>query len=849
MRRALALLVLACGWLATGCPQLLDDDFDLTPGGSGDASISGGGGATGGTGGLDGSLDGGEASPCSQCAAGDVCCDDQCVDTANDPAHCGACGKGCPGTTCEGTCTGNCQLGFLDCDQNVVTGCEANAVSDPDNCGSCAAACAFDQTCDQGKCLCPSGTRNCDGDLETGCETQSDTDPENCGECGKTCGANQVCTAAACSCAPGFLDCNGLADDGCEVSPGGNPDHCGACNVDCGVNSVCSGGQCACAAGFSDCTATPGCETAKNDPLHCGNCTTICGGATPNCDGTKCVSVCPSGQTLCGGSCANLATDPLHCGACNSPVAVNQVCVGGNKVCSPGFGDCGPAAGCETNLTNDEQHCGACPTQCKPGAVCNASACECAPATPNDCGSACRECCSAADCTDPSACTTDTCSAAGTCVHTNCGGGNVCCALGCFECCTDAECTSPEVCSGNQCVTPTCTAPDVLCGGLCVDTSSDAQNCGGCGIGCGVGRSCAAGNCTPQWMPTSTAGAPSARSHATSTLLGSTGQLFVWGGANAGGASLDSGAIYDIGSDSWTPVVIDANTPSPRIFASAVWTGSRVFVWGGGDSLAGTANLSDGALYDPVAKSWSPVASSGAPSGRRAPYVFWTGSSVIVFSGVLASGAPAAGTFLYDPQGAGTWTSPSSGSQPAAQLHPTVGWSGSELFVYGGTTGGAAEDDLHQFTPDSGWLQLAKGPSKRFGAFGGFDGTYFVVWGGQKPPPMADTYDNGERYDGSWTALGAPSIGARFLRHREHGWSARISNQNTIVVGGFDASDLIQKNGAIYNAATNSWSPVSAWASGEDHHFGIAAFVQSELVVWGGTHAGAPTATGDRYRP
>ncbi len=42
-----------------------------------------------------------------------------------------------------------------------------------------------------------------------------------------------------------------------------------------------------------------------------------------------------------------------------------------------------------------------------------------------------------------------------------------------------------------------CAAPSARCGGACVDVQTDAANCGTCGYACGVGSSCAAGECAP----------------------------------------------------------------------------------------------------------------------------------------------------------------------------------------------------------------------------------------------------------------------------------------------------------------------------------------------------------------
>src|SRR5688572_11416601 len=182
-RRLVALL--GAAFLASGCPALLADDFEIVaPGagaGQGGSAASDGGGGSAGEGANGGTLGSGESGGAAgdgsagdggkcQCAAGETCCDDICVDLRVDPSNCGSCGHGCPGTTCGGSqCTNDCALGFLNCDQNVVTGCEVNAATDPDNCGSCGIQCAFDSTCMLGRCTCPEGPENCNGDAADGC--------------------------------------------------------------------------------------------------------------------------------------------------------------------------------------------------------------------------------------------------------------------------------------------------------------------------------------------------------------------------------------------------------------------------------------------------------------------------------------------------------------------------------------------------------------------------------------------------------------------------------------------------------------------------------------------------------
>ena len=47
------------------------------------------------------------------------------------------------------------------------------------------------------------------------------------------------------------------------------------------------------------------------------------------------------------------------------------------------------------------------------------------------------------------------------------------------------------------------TCSGTMCGADCVDTSSDPNNCGGCGVLCDVSATCVAGQCSSATQPTS----------------------------------------------------------------------------------------------------------------------------------------------------------------------------------------------------------------------------------------------------------------------------------------------------------------------------------------------------------
>jgi hypothetical protein len=103
--------------------------------------------------------------------------------------------------------------------------------------------------------------------------------------------------------------------------------------------------------------------------------------------------------------------------------------------------------------------------------------------------------------------------------------------------------------------------------------------------------------------------------------------MLVWGGAGTSGR-VRSGGRYDPSTDSWSPITISAS-PIPRSHHSAVWTGSRMVVWGGLDYFVEPAR--DGGVYDPSLNRWSSLSTDGAPDPRFYHHAVWTGSAMLIW--------------------------------------------------------------------------------------------------------------------------------------------------------------------------------------------------------------------------
>jgi len=95
--------------------------------------------------------------------------------------------------------------------------------------------------------------------------------------------------------------------------------------------------------------------------------------------------------------------------------------------------------------------------------------------------------------------------------------------------------------------------------------------------------------------------------------------------------------------ESWTPTSL-TNAPSPREEHTAVYTGSKMIVWGG----MGTSYVNTGGIYDPVRDSWSATSTTNAPDGRRYHTMVWTGSSMIVWGGYGSGFENTGGVYTND---------------------------------------------------------------------------------------------------------------------------------------------------------------------------------------------------------
>ncbi len=380
-------------------------------------------------------------------------------------------------------------------------------------------------------------------------------------------------------------------------------------------------------------------------------------------------------------------------------------------------------------------------------------------------------------------------------------------------------------------------------------------------LGCGCGGNGNGSGPVGSWASMADSGAHDAVFGYVVVAAGS--KMIVWGGLKwdpgvGDFVYLNTGAFYDPDADSWTPMET-SGAPVGRGEAEAVWTGSKMIVWGGyyyDNGISDYVYPVDGGVYDPDTNSWASVTSSQAPSGRIRHTAVWTGTKMIVWGGtpdfqmtLLDTGG------IYDPV-ADSWAPTSGVSAPSPRCSHTAVWTGTKMIVWGASgdgSGGVYDPGLDSWTATAATEAHSLG-----GHTAVWIGSEMIVWGGRHFDGVEWLLPNaGYRYNpgaDSWatiTVTGAPS---GRMHHAAVWTGARMA-----VWGGADSLDgsgnytADTNSGALYDPANDSWVEMTATNAPASRYRHGAVWLGTRLVVWGGAHFEGFVITylnnGGRFRP
>ena len=331
------------------------------------------------------------------------------------------------------------------------------------------------------------------------------------------------------------------------------------------------------------------------------------------------------------------------------------------------------------------------------------------------------------------------------------------------------------------------------------------------------------------------------------TAVWSGSEMLMWGGHYFNGSHhyLNNGLRFDPQFNTWRGITL-TGAPIARGKHTAVWTGTKMIIWGGHYNDGTDHFLRDGAMYDPGAGTWSAINPVGAPSARSEHTANWTGTKMIVWGGRFNDGTD---HFLndgavFDPV-ANTWSPLPFTGAPTARCEHTAVWSGKEMIIWGGRSqNGNARiypSDGASYDTTSGWKAISTigAPVTRARHTAVWTGDQMLIWGGDH----AGDGNVGGCYDlaaDRWTPMntnGAPSP--------RTGHTAVWTGTQMVVWGGGDNDPYT--DGARYNPAGNSWSPSSTVAAPAARAGHAAVWTGTAMLVWGGGWTADPNSSGTYY--
>ena len=315
-------------------------------------------------------------------------------------------------------------------------------------------------------------------------------------------------------------------------------------------------------------------------------------------------------------------------------------------------------------------------------------------------------------------------------------------------------------------------------------------------------------------------------------------------------AALVAAGYVNLGSmtsvDGWQQRITTAPPTSGRFQVTGVWTGSEMIVWGGW-TLAGQVYFNDGSRYNPVSNTWTALPATGAPAARRAHTAVWTGTEMLVWGG--SSGSVFGDGARYNPV-SNAWTVLNPTGAPSARAFHTAVWTGAEMIVWGGSGASNNLADGARFNPTANanagvWTALpsANAPAARSNHTAVWTGTEMIVWGGVDALQLGD----GARYNlsaNTWTAL--PLTGAPSARYYH---SAVWTGSQMIVWGGTNNASAFFSDGARYIPASDSWIALNSASAPSPRGQQLAVWSGSVMIIWGGLNGSTAQNTGSRYDP
>ena len=300
-----------------------------------------------------------------------------------------------------------------------------------------------------------------------------------------------------------------------------------------------------------------------------------------------------------------------------------------------------------------------------------------------------------------------------------------------------------------------------------------------------------------QWIALNSVTPPAARAAHSAVWTGS--KMIIWGGQNAAGVRAD-GAALDPLTGVWTPIQT-VGAPPARFGHTANWNGTRMVLWGGTN---GTTYYKDGYSYDPVTNAWAAITGEddpmNSPAARASHSMVYDGQTFLLWGGGSAAqpnGYIDGGNYLLN----GFWNLLTGAAPVLARIAHSAVWTGSKMIMFGGQNNGITSQDGFIYDPITrvfaGMSVAANTPSNRSGHAAVWTGSKMVVWGGLLQGITTSYYGDGRIYDYATTGWSVMAIAGAPVARAGH--SAVWAGDAMIIWGGTSGPAAYYNTGAVFH--------------------------------------------------
>ena len=372
---------------------------------------------------------------------------------------------------------------------------------------------------------------------------------------------------------------------------------------------------------------------------------------------------------------------------------------------------------------------------------------------------------------------------------------------------------------------------------------------------------------TDSWTATSTMNAPEGRADFTGVWTGD--EMIIWGGSTSS-PLLNSGGRYNPNTDSWVATTT-ANAPSPRYGQTAVWIDDEMIVWGGIAFGIPAQYFNTGGRYNPITDSWIATSTTNAPAGRFRHTAVWSGSKMIVWGGFgqvgtlntggrycVRSPVPCTGRCSPTPRPRpsphprpapppsidGTWTITGS-LETGRFLHTATLLPSGLVLVVGGIDPHNTLRSAELYDPASGsWTPTGNLNTGRFRHTATLlaNGQVLVAGGdfGNGSLSSAELYDPAT---GTWTFTGSLNTA------RQEHTATLLPGEKVLVAGGRDSTTFISATAELYDPLSGTWTATSDLNAARELHTATLLPNGKVLVAGGIDNTFNGIASAELYDP